>query len=137
MSEPTIVYDDEVCEARGPALKHVIGHATGRCNFCVQVCRPAAFRPQAPGPLPPIDVAARLQALGLINSEGVPVEREPCDDDTVNLHEAKWITGNGPEGNHWSRNRGRSRDGSGSLSDEDKRRLEFFCEKVRDSQAEP
>jgi hypothetical protein len=94
------------CPMRGPALKHhheqncTDGHSYSQCCFCGESYTAVAI---APAPMPPLDVQARLTALGMIPPTAPTAEPEHKDDTVV---EPKAITGNGPTGPVDSRGRG-------------------------------
>jgi hypothetical protein len=100
-----------------------------RCVHCGVAL--LGFEDDSPGGAvaPPIDVVARLQALGLGKSPGDLVDPESIREEDV-LIEPRMITGDGAHGPVWGR--GRSWRGDGALSTRDKNRLVFDCLKVRD-----
>ena len=91
-------YWQEDCPARGVLLSHTFGPGDnpGVCAFCGG--SPAARI------MPPLDVQARLAALGLGQSPGPLTVEELHALDT--LVEPRAITGLGPQGPNYGRGRG-------------------------------
>jgi hypothetical protein len=117
------------CPARGPGLTHVhdkqcdSGHAIGQCCFCgaSMLLTSMAQAQQA--------MARRLKEMGLMSV--TPLNDDPPEERDETLVEPKMVTGNGPQGQNWSRNFGRFYRGVAELTEQDKRRLKFYVFAVR------
>ena len=103
----------EQCPSRGVLLHH-----TPDTLVMGDVCLHCKGSPPSRSVMPPIDVAARLKSLGLDR----PMDEEPHSEDE--LVERKHITGTGPQGPKTGL-------GRGPLLALDKKRLTFYCLKVR------
>jgi hypothetical protein len=121
---------DLQCPDRGPGLSHMQDKRAlpdGECVFCGELVQkvpkmryypPNAERVKVDQTPPPLDVAARLEALGLI-----PPEREHTPEELV---EPKMV-GDTPYSPNWRNHAG----DPGDLSEREKRRLEFYLYVVR------
>lgn len=115
---------DADCPARGPGLSHTPSPVNQlRCRHCMQplLLPSVPAVPEHPDTntesnmeMPPLDVVARLRALGMM----------PVNDP---LEEPKMITGLGPQGTEYAPGRTRG----GILSEKDKRRLTFYVHFLR------